>query len=341
MKENDIIIRFAVRDDVDKIMKAFENYWEADHILAHNKDFFLYLFAGTGNEINMVIAEKQSTGEIAGFLGFVKYSADVCCDIYSNFWRIFNSEDSILGLELLGFLDSKIKPKFNIGLGLIPNVIPILKKIKTHVGKMEHYYRISDRDEYKIAVITDKRILPVTDSPWNLIPVPSFDFFKTNLDNSILNEVHPYKDINFYCHRYFNHPVHQYKVYAIVKENEKPAFLVCREVKKFGVKILRVVDYIGKEIYFGYLSSSLQKLMDENNYEYIDCYCIGMSAQIMNNAGFIQRNETDENIIPNYFEPFICKNVDIFYSTNIIEGLRLFRGDGYQDHPRMYDRSLC
>jgi hypothetical protein len=160
------------------------------------------------------------------------------------------------------------------------------------------------------------------------------------LDNSLLNAVRPYKDIHFYCHRYFNHPIHKYAVYAIVKEGIS-AFLVCREVEKFGVKILRIVDYIGKEIYFGYLSSSLQKLMDENNYEFIDCYCAGMSAQIMNKAGFIQRKENDANIIPNYFEPFIFKNIEIYYCTSSSENFRLFRGDAYQDQPRAYDRYLC
>lgn len=81
MAENDIIIRFAMRDDVDKIMDSIKKHWDANHIMASNKDFFLYIFAGNGSEIYMVIAEEQSTGEIVGFFGYIKYSISIFCDI--------------------------------------------------------------------------------------------------------------------------------------------------------------------------------------------------------------------------------------------------------------------
>jgi hypothetical protein len=81
--------------------------------------------------------------------------------------------------------------------------------------------------------------------------------------------------------------------------------------------------------------------MNENNYEYIDCYCYGISEKTMNAAGFLQRKETDTNIIPNYFEPFLCKNGDVYYYTSNIENFRSFKGDADQDQPRINDRSLC
>jgi len=132
-------------------------------------------------------------------------------------------------------------------------------------------------------------------------------------------------------------------VFAIKENNFETisAFFVCREIEKFGVKILRIIDYIGEEKYFEHLAFSLQKLMNENNYEYIDCYCCGMSETTMNDAGFIKRTKIDENIIPNYFEPFLCENIDLYYFTNITENFRSFRGDADQDQPRIKNRSLC
>jgi hypothetical protein len=343
MKESDIVIRFAVRDDVDKIMKAFKDHWEADHILAHNKDFFLYLLAGNGDEINMVLGEEQSTGEIAGFLGFIKYSESICFDISLIYWKTISNKEAFLGVKLLLFLLKNVKPRVVFSLGINPKTaLPVYKGLKYNVGKMDHYYRVSDRDEYKIAKVTDKCILPVIDSVCNIIPVPDFDFLKAKIVDSMLNETHPYKDINYIYHRYFDNPVRKYTVYAVTEDNAQTvsAFLICREMERFGAKILRIVDFLGKEKYFGYFSSFFQKLMDENNYEYIDCYCVGMSAQIMDRAGLIQRKETDENIIPNLFEPFVCENSDIYYFTSDNENFRSFRGDANQDQPRSCDRSF-
>jgi hypothetical protein len=341
---SDIVIRFAVLDDVDKLMEAIKNHWDANHILAHNKDYFLYLLGGNNRQINMVIGEDQCTKEIAGFLGFIKYSVEDYYDFSPIYWKNVDNKDSFLGLKLMFFLIKNIKPRlfFCIGVNQV-TALPIYKQLKYHTGQLDHYYRISDRDEYKIAKITNKYILSITVSGWNLLLIPDFDVFRTNIDDSLLINMLPYKDKNYFNHRFFKHPIYHYMIFAITRNDIEtiPAFFVCREVEKYGIKILRIVDYIGEEKYFTYLASSLQKLMDENNYEYIDCYCCGMSEKTMNNAGLIKRKEDDVNIIPNYFEPYLCENTEIYYFTSITDNFRTFKGDADQDQPRINDRSAC
>ncbi|MCL2208091.1 MAG: hypothetical protein FWB90_08390 [Fibromonadales bacterium] len=340
-----MVIRFATQLDADKIMKAINDHWDSCHILAHNKDFFLYYFNGDDKHINMVIGEEQETGEIAGFLGYKKYNSADCSDIAIILWKIVDGKASSLGINLLFFLFQNIKYALSSGIGVNPKTaLPIYKSLKYQVGLLEHYYRISDRDEYKIAKIADKRILPLpaTDSGWDILHIPDFEMFSEKIDDSLLKERYPHKDKCYFNNYFFAHPVFSYKIYGITEKSADamPALFVCREVEKFGAKILRIVDYIGEEIYFSYLSLSLQKLMYDNDYEYIDCYCIGMSEKAMNGAGFILRKEDDPNIIPNHFEPFVCKNIDIYYSTNKIDKFRAFRADGDQDKPRLYDRNL-
>jgi len=339
----DIVIRFAIRDDIDKIMKIIGYHWYDNHILAHNKDFFLYTYGGNDEQINMVIAEVQNTGEIAGILGYIKYNANDTCDLSPILWLNVSQNDGFLGLKLMLFLVKNVKHRLFFGSGIYPATLPIYRMLKYHVGHLEHYYRISNRSDYKIARILHKNVLPITDSGWNILLIPDFDVFKTKISDSLLNGMLPYKDKNYFYHRFYAHPVYHYMVFAVVKKNNETiqAFFVCREVEVFKVKILRIMDYIGEEKYFSYLAFSLQKLMDDNEYEYIDCYCHGMSEQIMNNAGLIKRKETDTNIIPNYFEPFLCENMEINYFTSIVENLRTFKGDSNQDQPRMNDRYLC
>lgn len=73
--------------------------------------------------------------------------------------------------------------------------------------------------------------------------------------------------------------------------------------------------------------------MQENKWEYIDLYCYGIEDDILKRSGFLKRTENDPNIIPNYFEPFEQKNVDIYFVSNVMENLHLYRGDGDQDRP--------
>ena len=343
MTDNEISIRFAVHNDVDKIMKAINDHWDANHILAHNKDFFLYIFCGDGNQINMVIGEERSTGEIFGFLGFVKYNSSDCPDIALILWKAVDGKDAILGVKLLFFLVKNVRHELISTVGTNPKTaLPIYKSLKYNVGRLEHYYRISDKKEYKIAKIADKHILPIADDSWDILRFPDFETFKSKIDDSKLCEMYPHKDKYYFNHRFFAHPIFHYMVYAITSKDIDtiPAFFVCREVEKFGAKILRIIDYIGKESYFSFLASPLQKLMDMNNYEYMDCYCCGMFEKTMNDAGFVLRGENDPNVIPNYFEPFLSQNGDIYYFSNKTDNFRAFKGDADQDQPRMFDRTF-
>jgi hypothetical protein len=345
MDNDEVIIRFATYNDVDNIMKTMRIHWDANHIVANNKEYFFYILGSDNNQINMVIGEEQSTGEIVGYLGFIKYNSSDYPDISLVLWKAVECKgvSAFLGVKLLFFLIENVKYALISSVGINPKTsLPILKSLKYHVGRLEHFYSISNSGEHKIAKITDKHIIPVTDYGWNILQIPNFETFSTSVDNYLFNEIHPHKDKCYFEKRFFAHPIYNYIVYAITAKDTDiiSAILVCREIEKFGAKVLRIIDYVGKELYFSYLGLPFKKVMDENEYEYIDCYCFGMSKKTMNDAGFILRQEDDLNIIPNYFEPFLLQNVDIYYFSDR-DNFRAFKGDSDQDQPRISDRTIC
>ena len=68
----------------------------------------------------------------------------------------------------------------------------------------------------------------------------------------------------------------------------------------------------------------------------MDIYSYGVPIDIIEKAGFLDRQEYDNLIIPNYFEPFERKNVDLRYAYKVKESsdpVRLFKADGDQDRP--------
>ena len=81
------------------------------------------------------------------------------------------------------------------------------------------------------------------------------------------------------------------------------------------------------------------ELKHYSKYEYIDIFSLGLSEKILSKAGFIKINKKRKNIIiPNYFEPFIRRNIDIKYFTDLknLKNLRIFKSDGDQDRPNFF-----
>ena len=166
----------------------------------------------------------------------------------------------------------------------------------------------------------------------NLIKINSFKDVKNQFPLNKKFKNLPYKEDWYLEKRYFNHPIYKYNVWGLKKNNSVVALLIGREINQNNSKILRFIDFIGEVDNLALLGSEIKKLIDQNCYEYIDFLLSGISESVMNRCGFILKKENDENIIPNYFEPFVQSNVDIWFETNR-KDMILFKGDADGDRP--------
>ena len=68
----------------------------------------------------------------------------------------------------------------------------------------------------------------------------------------------------------------------------------------------------------------------------LDFYCAGYNSADIEAAGFTRRI-ADEVIIPNHFEPYEHRNIDINYAVKAPKGMpwRIVKGDGDQDRPNV------
>jgi hypothetical protein len=329
-------IKFATIDDVDEIMKFIHRHWKKNHILSQNKDFFLYEHQD-GKRINFVLY-KNKNNVLDGILGFIK-SSDTNSDIYTVIWKVVsNKERPMLGIELLEFLRNSSKYKVLSGPGVNAKTIGIYKYLNIYTGYLEQFVLLNDKiKNFKIAKILDKKNLQsvqfLTSNKYNLLKISEenlmFNFEK-------YKDVIPYKDEKYFVKRYFNHPIYKYDIYGIVKGNKTCGLLVMRSVSANNSKALRIVDFIGDPECLKFVTISLHKKIINENYEYVDFMCFGFNHKSLLSAGFkLVDLDSSELIIPNYFSPFVSKNIRInfFVDTDKVERVKMCKADGDQDRP--------
>ena len=120
--------------------------------------------------------------------------------------------------------------------------------------------------------------------------------------------------------------------FEFVKKNKTIGYYFARECHYNGYKCLRIVDFFGniKKIFDS--SAPFKKIIETNNYEFVDLFFYG---NIKNKSYFLKNNFKNNIIIPNYFEPFLKKNITINFAIMSIKNsskLYLFKGDCDQEN---------
>lgn len=337
-------IRLANMSDCDNIMHFIDEYWSKGHIMSRDKELFQYEYAD-GETINFILAIDKVTNLIEGIFGFIKCSNTKDSnkkDIWGSMWMVNDTHENMpfLGIELAKRVFPLTGCRTHIGNGANPKTTIPLRRLffGDKVVRMKQYYLLnSDIDDYKIARIKNKVNDNVIPSQYEttLQEFQSIDEIRNNFDIESVDAI-PYKDSWYVNKRYFCHPYYNYNVYGLVDNTGKVrALLMTRLLECNGSKIIRIVDYIGDQNMFSGLRKVFVKMIKDKNLEYIDFYTFGFDEESILRVGFQLRTDDDPNVIPNYFEPFLRENVDIWahYKLN---GTLFFKADGDQDRPNIY-----
>lgn len=317
------MIEYMKESDKKNLFNFLEKNWNINHIYLKDKKYFDYEFSDNSN---FILAKDNN--EIIATLGYFDY--DNKGDIWTVIWKNAGKMDD--GLKCLKFLlNAGYKSVSSCGIN--KKTIPIYEFLGINTGRLKHFY-ILNREirEYKIAKIAEKNIKKIeTKNIEDLIEVESIDELLKLIDYQELKKYNFYKSPEYFNKRYFNHPY--YKYHILVKTKNAKSILIYRIVKANGRSCIRIIDFLGNEEEFKEFTNYLiDKMLKEKN-EYIDIYEVGIEDATLEEAGFIERKEEDSNIIPNYFEPFVQKNIEIYYMSNCKDKFRIFKGDGDQDRP--------
>lgn len=344
----DYDIRLCRENEYEDMRSFLKKYWKDKHIFVLSKELFDFQHLNKRtHEYNFIIAREKSTNDIHAILGFVptnQYDEDIerlmvwpCIwknrkdvnrkglgvTMYYHLKNMFNIETiSILGISEVAL---SIYKHWNFTSGKIqqfamPNVLVYREQLSC--GLLKHYKTSFEDNE-------EKYVLQ-----------------RMNLDEyNLLEEQNPiykvnsiYKSKKFYINRYFNHPTYKYIFYAVKLENVVKSIMICRVCGDGNTNCIRIVDYIGEIRYLKEVRCQIQTLLQENEYEYIDLVEVGLDSSEIRKAGFINRTDYDDVIIPNYFEPFLKQNIDLDYAyKTIVDDSKevFFKADADQDRPNL------
>lgn len=330
--------RLACADDKAAITEFMDQNWGSKHPLIHVDEFFNYYYAD-GEKINFALAETAAEPhEIAAVCGFIPCSRERT-DIWISIWCAKKEKAlSGAGLELMSRMQELCGARTICCNNIRPNTMGFYRLLGYTAERVPHFYRLAQnkaQDDFKIAKI--KHIPTANNIKSDILLVPAENIESISACFTPPAEARPYKDLWHINRRYFKYPFQKYNVY-LCKEHgceNASAVLVLQKVYTEGTVVLRVVDYIGKDETFAKLCAPLGEIMQKENAEYLDCYVYGISADIMRAAGFCERLENDENIIPNYLTPPLYENTEYYFFTSNDKNFTLWKADGDQNRPNI------
>ncbi len=298
--------------------------WGNEHPLVNNEVFFNYYYID-GEMTNFYAVFEED--DIIAICGYIKSSSSENSDIWISIWCAKKGKNGA-GLALMGSM------KELSGAGVIScnnireNTKVFYEFLGYHPDSLNHHYRLnSDIKSYKIPQLKNISIPKAKKN--KAVEIKRFfdvedisESFNFNIGTT------PKKDSEYIKNRYFNNPYYEYMVYGVYFNNALVALFILRLNESEEGFVLRFVDYIGKEEDFILLNGFLDDIIKETNSEYCDIYSFGVNPC---KIGFVLREKDDENIIPNYLNPLLSKNIDYHFFTSDKENFMMFKADGDQD----------
>jgi hypothetical protein len=329
LRDMGIRISLCGFSEVEQLMSFIDSDWKKDHIFVRDRKLFDWQHKGKDN-YNFVLAKNED--DIVGVLGYIPLSqySSILAENNELWLAIWKVKDGIskpgLGLMMLKFLNKKYNNPSICSIGLSKQVIPIYKAFKYKVGVLSHLAFFNNGlDNFKICTpdINNQKDFKSNDLTYRVCDNVAF------IDESFFLK-NPRKNHEYIINRYVNHPRYKYNFLLIYIGELLLSVSVFREINIDGSKVSRIVDGFGENITNSMFNYNISQFLKEFNYEYMD---LVSNINHMPGSGFVSSSESI--IIPNYFEPFEKRNVQIDYAYKSTNDLVIYRGDSDQDRPNL------
>lgn len=344
----DISVGLARRSHQSEVLAFVRDEWRHDHVFVSHPDVFEWQHTADDPDLLTIIEGRTLTG-IGAVLGFIpQWRFDPALraehEIFLALWKLGDRHGVPgLGLRLMSFVLHTLRPRFVGAVGLASTVVPLYRAMRFELGMCDHFVMPNRcRVRYQILAGADETLwVPGrgrADGQLRLLDEATLGSREVELA-PLFAGVAPRKSVQFLLERYCRHPYYRYRVYLMSLGERAAALVVCRVVAAGDASALRIVDFIGDADAMAGCGPAIQDEIKSLDCEYVDILCAGLEREALQAAGFNDRRQFDGLIVPNHFEPFVQRNIEISYAYRLERGrterVRLFRGDGDQDRPNL------
>ncbi|MDA9982983.1 hypothetical protein N9H39_09710 [Gammaproteobacteria bacterium] len=343
-------IHVCTSTEIDEYQAYIRRHWDKGHIYGTSRALLDWQnFDKESNRYNIALARQRPTGEIHATLAFIPTRHfDDAIEHYDIWFGLTSCKNEIkaqgLASHLVKYVAGLKGARSGAALGLSSAGYRGLKKIGFKMGRLNHYYMVNEE-------VSSFFLIDRFDGRYRNAPagVDGQRYLKKLEEQgilgagSVLNDVSsclPRKSLTYFRNRYLRHPYYKYDCYGVYDDVTITEILVVREVSHKNAAALRVIDYYGPDNGLTGTASALQRLLRAYEAEYIDFYNYGIDADVMRCTGMLLRGGQEGIIIPNYYEPFERRNVNIYYGyIGAEEGqYKIFKGDSDQDRASILAR---
>lgn len=332
-------------DRISDVVQFIDMYWKKDHIFVRSPEFLSWQhYDKKNNHYNFVIAKHKKTEEIHAMVGVTltsHFDPEIRNPIrWGSMWKIRpDIEEPGLGLMVEWKKNEVGNACAEVGFGESKIAIGLAKKLKATTGLAEQFVIINPKKtKFHIASNIDSTNYHVkqTVSSNKVLEDCSLNEYR-QLEGPILQTIPFYKSKLYYENRYFQHPIYKYQATKIcIGTSDIVGIIFWRKCTHESASCIRIVDYFGYHDALSGCLDSFIDLLEEHDAEFIDFIHVGVPTKIMEESGFINRRDYPSLIIPNFFEPFVQKNIDVTYSYESNDPSYvplIFKGDSDQDRP--------
>lgn len=321
------------KNDESLLITYINEYWKENHVLVRNNDLMKWQHLDNDFYNFYIFKNNDSICGIIGFIPTSKFDSKLINnkDYFGAIWSVNKDAPPATGHFLIKKLISLESPKFIGFVGISNQAKVFYSRWGLEINHLKQYFIINKTlKNFKIIKGCNNINVNNVKSKYKLIKIERLNKIK------LKHRYKPFKTINYLINRYQNHPVYNYLFYGIQNEkNELKCIFIIR--KEFFLKssCLRIVDIYGNIDDIKSVKSLFEDLLLVEGAEYIDLLNFGIKSEVFKRLGFTMLNlESKKDIVPNYFQPFIRKNIKIeFCVISEYNDYVIFRGDGDQDRP--------
>lgn len=337
-----MIIRNCKQEEIPQLIDFLRNYWKTEHVLVKHPEMLIWQYENEEKGLNFLIAKNQDDiqEEILAILGYIPLSRfDNELSHHKECWGAIWKVSPNCKIPGLGtFMQKKICNLYNFygGLSLSMDSIRIQKTLSHEIVPVNQYFIVNPKIlNFQIAKI------PQDFTPIPIVKNSNFELEQiTELASCQLEHSYwPMKSINFLVNRYQNHPWYKYEFLGCIIGSRLECIMVLRRIKIGERYVIRIVDVYGSLSNLKGLAFRLTKYLSEQpNTEYIDICNYGINPSFFVENGFNRLDVNSDNvIIPNYFEPFLKKNIFIggVIHSQTDKQYTFFKADADQDRPNI------